>query len=230
MAEKMEFDKRIAQEYDKGVRRTLPTYDPMLRLSNTFLRVNLSENASLLIVGGGGGNELKAFGPANPGWHFTAVDPAQAMLEVAKVKMQELGMEKRVELIHGTIMDVPAEAVFDGATCILVLHFVAQIEDKLALLKKLRSHLKQGAPFVMVSKFGDQEDPEFQELVSLWRNYWLDTTRMTEEQVEALMKGTLTESVVPEERLRELLAEAGFHRIANFFKTNHFGGWICYAK
>ncbi|MDN7244975.1 class I SAM-dependent methyltransferase [Planococcus shenhongbingii] len=230
MAEKMEFDSGIAQEYDKGVRRTLPTYDPMLRLSQTFLRANLAKDASLLIIGGGGGNELKAFGPLNPGWTFTAVDPAKAMLEVAKMKTQELDMEKRVKFIHGTITDVPDEAAFDGATCILVLHFIAKVEDKLALLKKLRSHLKPGSPFVLVSKVGDAEDPEFKELVSLWKNYWLDTTRMTEEQVEALMKGTLTESVIPEEKLREVLIEAGFHRIANFFKTNHFGGWICYAK
>jgi tRNA (cmo5U34)-methyltransferase len=230
MAEKMEFDSGIAQEYDRGVRRTLPTYDPMMRLSQTFLRSNLTKDASLLIIGGGGGNELKAFGPANPGWNFTAVDPSKAMLEVAKMKTRELEMESRVEFIRGTIADVPVESVYDGATCLLVLHFIAEVEDKLSLLKKLRSHLKPGSPFVLVSKVGETNDPEFKELVSLWKNYWLDNTSMTEEKVEELMKGTLTESVIPEEKLRELLAEAGFHRIANFFKTNHFGGWICYAK
>lgn len=230
MAEKMEFDTELAREYDKGVRRTLPTYDPMLRLANTFLRFNLDSDASLLVVGGGGGGELKAFGPANPGWHFTAVDPSKAMLEVAHMKAKELEMQDRVEFIHGTVADVPAESGYDGATCILVLHFIAEAEDKLALLKKVRSHLKTGSPFVLVSKVGDPADPEFKELVSLWKNYWLDNTRMTEEKVEELMKGTLTESVIPEERLRRLMEEAGFHRIANFFKTNHFGGWICYAK
>ena len=86
MSEKMAFDSKIAVEYDRGVRRTLPTYDSMMRLSQTFLRTNLKEDASLLIVGGGGGNELKAFGPTNPGWTFTAVDPSASMLEVAKFK------------------------------------------------------------------------------------------------------------------------------------------------
>lgn len=230
MAEKMEFDAGIAQEYDKGVRRTLPTYDPMLRISKTFLRSMLSPDASLLIIGGGGGGELKAFGPSNPGWHFTAVDPSKAMLGVAKMKAKELEMENRVEFIHGTAEDVPAEANYDGATCILVLHFIAEAKDKLALLKKIRTHLKPGAPFVLVSKVGNPTDPEFKELVSLWKNYWLDNTRMTEEKVEELMKGTLTESVIPEEKLRGLMEEAGFHRISRFFQTNHFGGWICYAK
>lgn len=225
----MEFDRDIATEYDKGVRRTLPTYDPMLRLSQTFLRANLEENASLLILGGGGGNELKAFGPTNLGWKFTAVDPSKDMLEIAKMKVNQMEMDNRVELIHGTIEDVPIETRFDAATCILVLHFIPNINDKLALLKKVRSHLKPGSPFVLVSKFGNPTDPEFQELVTLWKNYWLDTTKLPEEKVEELMKGTLTEFSISEEKLRDLLEEAGFHRIANFFKTNHFGGWICHA-
>lgn len=226
----MEFNEEIATEYDKGIRRTLPTYDPMLRLSQTFLRANLKESASLLIVGGGGGNELKAFGPTNPGWKFTAVDPSKEMLEVAKMKVKQMGIDNRVELINGTITDVPEEYTFEGATCILVLHFIADIDEKHVLLKKVRSHLKPGAPFVLVSKFGDPDDSEFKELVSLWKNYWLDTTSLSEAKIEELMKGTLTDMSISEEKMRKLLSEAGFHRIANFFRTNHFGGWICHAK
>lgn len=230
MEEKMVFDADIATEYDKGVRRTLPTYDPMLRLAHTFLRSNLEEKAAVLVIGGGGGNELKAFGPRNPGWTFTAVDPSKAMLGVAQMKAEKEGMADRVELIHGTVDDVPEGGVFDGATCILVLHFVPELQDKLALLKELRSHLRVGAPFVLVSKYGDPQDEEFQELVALWKNYWLDMTSMSEQKVEELMKSTLVEKSVPEEAIRHLLQEAEFHRIAKFFKTNHFGGWLCYAR
>lgn len=225
----MEFDSKIAVEYDRGVRRTLPTYDSMMRLSQTFLRANLKEDASLLIVGGGGGNELKAFGPTNPEWTFTAVDPSASMLEVAKFKAEELGIADRVEFIHGTVMDVTGESSFDGATCLLVLHFIAEVGEKLALLKKVRSCLRRGSPFVLVSKCGDPNDPEFQMLVSLWKDYWLYTTNLPEEKVDELMKGTLTESSIPESEIRRLLEEAGFDRIANFFRTNHFAGWICYA-
>lgn len=230
MAKKMAFDAGIASEYDKGVRRTLPTYDPMLRLANTFLRSKLEEEASVLVIGSGGGNELKAFGPRNPGWAFTAVDPSNAMLRVAQMKAEEEGMASRVELIHGTVDDVPEGAVFDGATCILVLHFVPELPEKLALLKGIRSHLKAGAPFVLVSKYGDPQDEEFQELVALWKNYWLDMTNMPEEKVEELMRSTLVEKSLPEEAIRQLLNDAGFHRIAKFFKTNHFGGWLCYVE
>lgn len=230
MAKKLEFDQEIATEYDKGVRRTLPTYDPMLRLSQTFLRYALKEQAEVLVVGCGGGNELKAFGVPNPGWRFTAVDPAKAMLEAAKNKAVHAGIEERIDWVNGTVMDVPNEKRFDAATCILVLHFVPEIEEKRALLMKIRSHLDFGAPFVLVSKFGDPNESEFKELVALWKNYWLDMTNMTEQKVEELMKATLTESSISEAEIRALLRDSGFHRIANFFRTNHFGGWVCYAS
>ncbi|MCM3356521.1 class I SAM-dependent methyltransferase [Psychrobacillus sp. MER TA 171] len=229
MSNKLEFDHKTAAEYDKGIRRNLPTYDPMLRLSQTFLRANLKEEASLLVVGGGGGNELNAFGPSNTEWKFTVVDPSTAMLEVAKMKVEQLDMNNRVDFFNGTIEIVPPDYTFDAATCILVLHFVPDVKDKLALLKQIRAHLKPGSPFILVSKYGDPNSLEFKELVNLWKNYWLDTTNLSEEKVEELMNATLTESSISEEEIRGLLSEAGFHRIANFFKTNHFGGWICHA-
>lgn len=230
MIKKLEFDQVIASEYDKGIRRNLPTYDPMLRLLQTFLRANLKERASLLIVGGGGGNELHAFGPRNIEWKFTVVDPSQAMLDVAKKKAEQMEMEHRVNFFKGTIEVVPSDQTFDAATCILVLHFIPEIKDKLALLKQIRSHLKPGSPFVLVSKYGDPNSSEMKELVNLWKENWLDTTKLSEERVEELMKSTLTEASVSEEVIRNLLSEAGFYRVANFFKTNHFGGWICHAR
>lgn len=229
MSNKLEFDHKTAAEYDKGIRRNLPTYDPMLRLSQTFLRANLKEKASLLIVGGGGGNELNALGPTNTEWKFTVVDPSKAMLEVAAMKTEQLDMGNRVEFVEGTIERIPSDHTFDAATCILVLHFIPDINEKLKLLKHIKSLLQPNAPFVLVSKYGDPNSLEFKELINLWKNYWLDTTNLSEQKVEELMASTLTEASISEEEIRRLLSEAGFHRIAHFFKTNHFGGWICHA-
>lgn len=48
-------------------------------------------------------------------------------------------------------------------------------------------------------------------------------------KVENLANSTLVEASFPEEKLKELLAEAGFYIIMKFFKDNHFGGWLCYV-
>lgn len=89
------------------------------------------------------------------------------MLEVAKLNAEQLEIDHRVELIHGTIADVPVESTFEGGTCILVFHFITDVNKKLALLKKMGSYLKIGSPFVLVSKLRDTKGPEFEELVHL---------------------------------------------------------------
>lgn len=73
----------------------------------------------MLVVGAGGGPELAAWGPPNPKWMFTGVDPSAQMLEIAKHKAIQRGRENRVRLIPGTIDDLPvSEPKFDGASCI----------------------------------------------------------------------------------------------------------------
>ena len=86
MTDKMEFDKEMAGEYDRGVRRTLPTYDSMFKLVKAYLRANMAQQKSVLIIGAGGGNELATLGPTNPEWTFTAVDPSSPMLDFARMK------------------------------------------------------------------------------------------------------------------------------------------------
>ena len=230
MTDKMQFDKGMAAEYDKGVRRTLPTYDSVFRLVQAYLRAHTEEHANLLLVGAGGGNELAAFGPTNPNWTFTAVDPAPPMLEIARMKAEDLKLTDRVEFIEGTVDDVEFANTYDAATCMLVLHFIADIDEKLHLLKKIRKHLTPGAPFVMASMYGDTSDPAFDELVNLWKIYWLDSTDLTEAEVDDMEKSVRGLSFIPEEEIVRLLQEAGFNKIAKFFTTNMFGGWICKAE
>lgn len=225
---KMKFDATLAKQYDSGIRRTLPTYDPMLRLIQTFLRANTRENAHLLVVGAGGGNEVTNFGSNNPDWLFTGVDPSEIMLSVANEKCKEAGLSNRVTLLQGSVEDIFPESSFDAATCILVLHFIHAYEEKLKTLQTIYAHLKPNAPFVLISKYGDPNSEEFQERLKLWKSYWLDTTKLTLKEVERMEQEILTLSYLPEEKIVQLLQEAGFVRVAKFFSTTLFGGWICH--
>ena len=230
MTDKMEFNITMSAEYDKGVRRTLPTYDSMFRLVQAYLRANTEQHANILLVGAGGGNELTTFGPSNPGWTFTAVDPAPPMLDIARMKAEDLKLTDRVDFILGTIDNVDASNTYHAATCMLVLHFIVNVDEKLLLLKKIRQLLTSGAPFVLVSMYGDTSHPEFDELFALWKAYWLDTSDLTIVEVDEMEKTVRGLSFIPEEEILHLLREAGFGKIAKFFTTNMFGGWICKAE
>ena len=230
MTENMTFNQEMADEYDKGIRRTFPSYDAMLRLVQAFLRTHCTPQARLLVVGAGGGNELTTLGPSNPDWTFTAVDPAASMLDLARMKAQQAQVADRVEFIEGTVDTITTDQTFDAATCLLVLHFIQEEDKKLHLLKKIRQHLPAGAPFVMASMYGNPDEPAFDELFALWKAYWLDSTKLTQEEVDDMEKTVRSLSFLPEDKIVRLLELAGFQNIAKFFSTNMFGGWICRAQ
>lgn len=230
MKSQMNFDMEMANEYDRGVRRTLPTYDAIFRLVQTYLRKHVVDNAEILVVGAGGGNELAILAPQNPSWAFTAVDPSEPMLELAKQKAKQFQLKNELRFIEGTIEDVDVTNEFDAATFMLVLHFIERDEEKLAQLKSIRKRLKKGASFVIATMFGDTESAEFDEQVALWKAYWLDATKLSEEEVNEMENTVRGLSFLPEGKIVEMLKEAGFGNIAKFFTTNMFGGWICKAK
>lgn len=230
MNQQMNFDTTMATEYDRGVRRTLPTYDALFRITQAYFRKNLATNSEILLVGAGGGTEIAILGPQNPGWTFTAVDPAPAMLALARDKAEQLSLTDRVNFIEGTIEHVDDVHVHDAATFMLVLHFIQDDEEKLQQLKNIRKRLKNGAPFVLSTMYGDPKSAEFEELLSLWKAYWLDTTNLSEVEVDDMEKTVRQLSFIPEDKIVWMLKEAGFGNIAKFFTTNMFGGWVCKAE
>jgi len=230
MKDDLEFDMEMAREYDKGIRRALPTYDAMFRMVQSFLRANIQDHAKVLVVGAGGGNEIVTFGKANPTWKFAGVDPSEAMLEVALQKAKDEGIEDRVTIHTGTIEQVEFTGKFNAATCLLVLHFVETVEEKLSLLKMVKENLEPGSPFVLVSMFGDQSKPEFDERMNLWKSIWLDLTDLTKEDVEGMEESVRELSFIPADQMENLLEQAGFERVTQFFSTTLFGGWIAHTS
>lgn len=151
----------------------IPSYDSLLAMIQSYYRVQLGENASLLVIGAGGENELSPWAPSNPKWTFTGVDPSKEMLKMAKYKAVELGIEKHFSLIQGTIDDLPRQdSKLDAASCILFIHFIEDVQEKLKLLGSIKDNLKSGAPFALVSAYGDRNDTEFQDRLNVWKCFF----------------------------------------------------------
>lgn len=225
----MEFDKNLSAEYEKGIRRTLPSYDAMLRLTTAFMQMHLPQKASLLSIGVGSGNELIHLANANNQWHFTALDPSQAMLDITSQKLNTASLDKRVILKEGTILNTTMAKHFDGATCLLVLHFIKP-EEQLVTLQKIAACLTKGAPFVLACKCGQQGTEQTEEQFALWRAYWQQNTRLTYEQINDMETSIRALHFLSETDVIHLLEEAGFTRISRFFSTTLFSGWTCYKR
>ena len=231
MTEELAFNSKNTIAYEANARNSIPTYDTLFTMVQSYFRAQLGEKeASLLVIGAGGGNELAAWGPSNPKWTFTGIDPSTEMLQMAIHKSIQLGLENRVKLIQGTIADLPPEdSKFDAASCILVLHFIKDVQQKLELLRTIKDKLKPGAPFVLVTAYGDPDDAELQDRINVWKSFFFDVG-YDSSKLDEMGKGIMNISFIPEHQIEGLLAESGFTNITRFYSTGLFAGWICHAE
>ncbi|WP_353626200.1 hypothetical protein [Bacillus sp. JCM 19041] len=80
-------DQKKSVAYEKNARMSIPTYDGLFMMIQSYFRAqSKSQDASLLVVGAGGGNELAAWGPSNPTWSFTGIDLPRRCLQWHKRK------------------------------------------------------------------------------------------------------------------------------------------------
>jgi tRNA (cmo5U34)-methyltransferase len=77
-------DPQAVARYTEGPPRIVPGYDGMQRMTTLLLAERVREDARVLVLGAGGGLELKAFAQAHPGWIFDGVEPASEMLKLAE--------------------------------------------------------------------------------------------------------------------------------------------------
>ena len=219
------FNEHAAASYLDGPPRQVPGYAGLLRMATLLLAECLPADGRVLVLGAGGGMELKVFADARPGWSFDGVDPSAPMLRLAG---QTAALHaSRIRLHEGYIEVAPA-GPFDGATCILTMHFVPR-DQRLATLQQIRHRLKPGAPFVMAHISFPQAEPER----SLWiaRHVTFGAAAgLTTEQAESARNaiGTRLAILAPDEE-EALLAEAGFTGISQFYAAFSFRGWVAYA-
>ena len=194
-------------------------------MCGVLLAERAPENARVLVVGAGGGLELKALAGAQPTWTFVGVDPAAEMLRAAERALGDLN--ERVELVHGYVEDVEA-GDFDAAACLLVLHFLDE-KGRLDALSEIRRRLKPGAPLVAMQGSFPQGLGE--------RDLWLDRYAAyaiasgVEPQIAMGARTAVSTAVhmIGPERDEAILGEAGFTDIAMFYAAFTFRGWVAYA-
>ena len=150
-----------AAHYDTQTSVNIAGYPVTYELGVSTLTALLDgqDTASLLFVGMGTGAELMPYTRFNvPGWRFTGVDPSDAMLAVARTRLEAEGMLSRTHLHVGELNTLPPGPPFDGAQMMGVLHHVEGEEARLELLREVTRRLKPGAPLVLGCRVG--MDPE----------------------------------------------------------------------
>lgn len=210
--------------YAEDTPNKVPGFADLHRMAGLLLAERAPAEANVLVLGAGGGLELKAFAEARPLWRFTGVDPSSEMLDLARRILGPL--VARVQLQQGRIEDAPA-GLFDGATCLLTLHFLERAE-RLITLRELRERLRPGAPLV-VAHHCIPEDGKLQQWLMRSAAFAQGTVPdlgRASGSAAAMMRALPLLTVAEEEAL---LSEAGFSDIALFYAGFSFRGWVARA-
>ena len=198
----------------------------MQRMAAILIAERAPHDARVLVLGAGGGLEMKAFAEANPGWSFDGVDPSAEMLQLAAKTLGPLA--SRARLTNGVIDDVSGEP-FDAASSLLTLHFLDE-KERLRTATEVHRRLKPGAPFV-VAHFSVPNDTteERGRWLSRYVEFAIASGVSRPDAEKALTAIDEQVPILTPDQDKAILQEAGFTDVTDFYTAFTFRGWVAYA-
>lgn len=218
-------DPAAVARYTEGPKRFVPGLDGLHRMTGLLLAERVPDDAHILVLGAGGGSELKAMAEAHPGWRFTGVDPAKPMLDLAADVMGSNA--HRAELIEGYIDDAPA-GPFDGATCLLTLHFLDR-EERVRTAAQICARLKPGAPFVAAHGSFPQAEGERDRWLDRYASYAIASGGDPDQVAKGREAVATHVAMLSPEADEAVLRAAGFTGVEQFYAAFTWRGWVGYA-
>jgi tRNA (cmo5U34)-methyltransferase len=214
-------DPVAASGYAERTMRIVPGVRDLHKMTGLLIAERAPADARVLVLGAGGGLELKAFADMRHTWRFDGVDPSREMLQLAKVTM---GAASSRVMFHESTIDGTPEGPFDAAVCLLTLHFLPE-EERRHTVKEVFRRLKPGAPFVVAhhsfpNRGSDQEK---------WLARYAAFAEIPEAQVEHSIKAMKERlHVLSPDQDVEILSDAGLRNIEQFYAGFTFKGWVGY--
>lgn len=226
LGQPFDFEGRYGKQYEGLTTRAIPGYREVFQAALALLAPRTPADAEVLVVGTGTGMEVATFGPAMPGWRFTAVDPAAEMLKVTRSRATALGLDSRLTTRQGYVSDLPAASRFDAATIMNVVHFLPDDGAKGGLFRDVATRLKPGGSVTVLDLHGDPSSAEYRVLRPAWEAFQVLRGLAGAEQEEFLDRIARGIHWVPERRLRELWEAAGLQLEVKFYQGLLYGAWL----
>jgi len=220
---------RDAAQYDSMMSGVFPGYDLIPDLAVSYLRTKVGDRARVLDVGCGTGTTIATLARRQPAWSLVGVDPAEAMIELARAKVDELDAGDRIRLAVGTVDDLPDDEPFDAATMILVEHLLPDDGTKQRVLESVVARLAPGGWLVLAGLYGDFSTARSRADLEAWLE--LLALRGFPEPVRDNVRNraTVEDSLSSEARLAELLRAAGFASPTQIYRAQLLGAWLASA-
>jgi tRNA (cmo5U34)-methyltransferase len=197
-----------AAEYDEFIVRVVPRYADMLTY---LLEYAPASAARVLELGTGTGNLSVKLAARWPDAHFTFIDGAPEMLEVARERLRseapDVAERASFHALRFEELQLAARSV-DVTVASLSLHHV---QDVGAVYARIAPTLALGGRLVMLDGVRGDTDTEHDVHMARWHAYWREPGKLSEEEIR-----DVAEHVDRHDHYRslrehfELLESAGF--------------------
>jgi tRNA (cmo5U34)-methyltransferase len=218
-------DPEAVARYAEGPSRLVPGFADLYRMTRLLIAERAPPDARVLVVGAGGGLELKSFAEHQADWQFDGVDPSAEMLTLARATLGPLSSRVR---LHQGYIDVAPEGPFDAATCLLTLHFVA-LEERLRTLREIRRRLKPGAPLVVAHLSFPQSEAERDLWLSRYVAFAVSSGVDAAKVANARTAIGAQLPILSPDHDEAILRDSGFTSVSLFYAGFTFRGWVAYA-
>ena len=141
-------------------------------------------------------------------------------------RANEYARQSRIALAgYDACQDLAADASYDAATLIGVLHHLEGDDAKGRMLRSIRAHLKPGAPLIVAGNHYAYASQPL--LLTAWGQRWRQHGA-TPDEVKAKLGKILQGADPPhsEAAVQKLLHDAGFGDATRFFSSLFWGAWL----
>ncbi len=218
-------DEEAVAHYAEGPPRLVPGFAGLHRMTGVLLAERVPEDGRVLVLGAGGGLELRALAEAHHGWSFDGVDPSAEMLKLAGKTLGPLASRAR---LHTGYIDSAPDGPFDGAVSLLTFHFIAR-DERRRTAAEIHRRLKPGAPFVVAHFSFPQGEGERELWLSRYAAFAAASGVEREKAENARVAIGAQLPILSPEEDEAILRDAGFSNVTLFYVGLSFRGWVAYA-
>jgi tRNA (cmo5U34)-methyltransferase len=192
------------EEYDERIRTFVPDYGEMLETVSMCVESLASPEGVLLDLGIGTGALAYRCRKARPDLHVVGIDADSAIMEIARARLGEDG----VELRNASFTTAPLPTC-DVVVSSLALHHVASPEEKRLLYRGLREALNPGGVMVVADCYLPEPAALVEEGFRSWTRF-LELTYETGEARRFLEAWEAEDTYFPLNDELSWLRDAGF--------------------
>ena len=225
---KSTFD-RQAPGYEQQWKKMAAVRDGLQLLLGPLF-ASLQPAAHILCVGAGTGAEIEYLAGLQPGWHFTAVEPAPAMLAECRRRAEQHGFASRCIFHEGFLDSLPAAAPFDAATSFLVSQFILDPVERSAYFAGIARRLRPGALLASSDLAADLSLPGQRQLLEVWFRT-MAAAELTPEALQRMREAYGRDvAVLPPAEVEAIIAAGGFEAPVRFFQAGLIHAWFARAS